>query len=395
MGKNLKDKELGKGLYQRKDGRYEARAMIHGRKINLYGWDLKELKKRFAEEKSKLENSFAVDRREITLYEWFEEWFSLYKEPYIKSTSSHALRIKFRNTFGKLIGSNKLKNIINVDIQYAINHLRDEGRGASSIKEVLSLITQCMEVAKQNGIISSNPCFDMKVDWKPNLEPRQALSVDVQRRFLEIADKTWYKEFFRTLFLTGMRPGEIAGLQWNDIDWANGYLNIERSLDTVYEEGKRIHKYGPVKTMNSYRKIPFMSDLEMILKEQQRKQNELKKEMGARYRCKEEFSNIVFTTSLGSVMGKDMAGKQCRIINEEMNLIEKIAAEKEGREPVLMKTITPYMIRHTFATRCFESGMDTKVVQQLMGHAHYSTTMDIYVHVMGDKLKAEVEKFSL
>ena len=168
MGKNLKGKELGKGLYQRKDGRYEARAMIRSRKINLYGWDLKELKKRFADEKSKLENSFVVDRREITLYEWFEEWFSLYKEPYIKSTSSHALKIKFRNTFGKLLGNNKLKNIINVDIQYAINHLRDEGRGASSIKEVLSLMTQCMEVAKQNGIISTNPCFDMKVDWKPN-----------------------------------------------------------------------------------------------------------------------------------------------------------------------------------------------------------------------------------
>ena len=138
MGKNLKGKELGKGLYQRKDGRYEARAMIRSRKINLYGWDLKELKKRFADEKRKLENSFVIDRSEITLYEWFEEWFSLYKEPYIKSTSSHALKIKFRNTFGKLLGSNKLKNIINVDIQYAINHLRDEGRGASSIKEVLN-----------------------------------------------------------------------------------------------------------------------------------------------------------------------------------------------------------------------------------------------------------------
>ena len=51
MGKNLRGKELGKGLYQRKDGRYEAKAMVDGRKINLYAWDLKRLKKRFAKEK--------------------------------------------------------------------------------------------------------------------------------------------------------------------------------------------------------------------------------------------------------------------------------------------------------------------------------------------------------
>lgn len=55
MGKNLKGKELGKGLYQRKDGRYEAKAMLHGHKINLYEWNLKKLKIRFEKEKSKSE----------------------------------------------------------------------------------------------------------------------------------------------------------------------------------------------------------------------------------------------------------------------------------------------------------------------------------------------------
>ena len=87
MGKNLKGKELGKGFYQRKDGRYEAKVMIKGRKIDLYDWDLKNLKRRMAEEKEKYECSYYVQRKGLTLNDWFEEWFEIYKRPVIKETT--------------------------------------------------------------------------------------------------------------------------------------------------------------------------------------------------------------------------------------------------------------------------------------------------------------------
>ena len=79
MGKDLKGKELGTGLYQRKDGRYEARALVKGTQIQLYDWDLKKLKKDF--EQCKEEVRKGIDRKyeNITLDEWFEEWFTRYK----------------------------------------------------------------------------------------------------------------------------------------------------------------------------------------------------------------------------------------------------------------------------------------------------------------------------
>lgn len=81
MPKDLKGRELPKGIYQRKDGRYEARALINGIKIQLYNFNLKELKVEF--EKRKEEAKQGVDKKlsNITLDEWFEEWFTRYKIP--------------------------------------------------------------------------------------------------------------------------------------------------------------------------------------------------------------------------------------------------------------------------------------------------------------------------
>lgn len=117
--------------------------------------------------------------------------------------------------------------------------------------------------------------------------------------------------------------------------------------------------------------------------------------MGERYRNKGEFSDLVFITSMGSPVTRYSAEKQINIIKQEMNMAEEKKAKDEGRLPEILDTINPYIIRHTFATRCFESGIDPKVVQQLMGHAHYSTTAEIYTHVTDLKIAEECKKFTL
>ena len=84
MGKDLKGKELGVGLYQRKDGRYEAKATIDGVKINLYDMSLSKLKIAFKEAKENVSATISQKYKKLTLDEWFEEWFDNYKAPYIK-----------------------------------------------------------------------------------------------------------------------------------------------------------------------------------------------------------------------------------------------------------------------------------------------------------------------
>ena len=100
MGKALNGKNLGKGFSQRKDGRYEARATINGVKIDLYDMSLLKLKKAFELKKAEVLRDEKGVRPNVTLKDWYEEWFEKFKVPQLKSTSSiKSYNRKTKNTF--------------------------------------------------------------------------------------------------------------------------------------------------------------------------------------------------------------------------------------------------------------------------------------------------------
>ncbi len=392
MPKDLKGKELPRGIYQRKDGRYEARALINGIKIQLYNFNLKELKAEF--EKRKEEAKQGVDKKlsNITLNEWFEEWFTRYKVPKIKETSINPMKTKYRANFGRLIGNMKVADIRNMDIQDVINTMQREGKATSSMRDALGRIRECLESAKNNRIISENPCFDITVPWENVTKERRFLSQEEQNRFLKQVENNWYKEMFYIMFLTGMRIGEVGGLKWEDVDFKNRCININRSLSCQYESGVKTVRLTAPKTHNSYRKIPFMGEAEEMFLSQKKKQEKIKRELGKRYRSDGEFSDLVFVTSMGSPVFRHHAEKEVKKVVKAINEQEAFDSVREQREPHYFEDLYPHAIRHTFCSRCFQLNMNPKVVQKLMGHQHYSTTIDIYTHVMQDDIDSEVCK---
>lgn len=392
MPKDLKGRELPKGIYQRKDGRYEARALINGIKIQLYNFNLKELKIEF--EKRKEEAKQGVDKKlsNITLDEWFEEWFIRYKVPKIKETSITPMKTKYRANFGRLIGNMKVAEIRNMDIQDVINTMQREGKATSSMRDALGRVRECLESAKNNRIISENPCFDITVPWENVTKERRFLSQEEQNRFLQQVENNWYKEMFYIMFLTGMRIGEVGGLKWEDVDFKNKCININRSLSCQYESGVKTVRLTAPKTHNSYRKIPFMGEAEEMFLSQKKKQEKIKKELGKRYRSDGEFLDLVFVTSMGSPVFRHHAEKEVKKVVKAINEQEAFDSVREQREPHYFEDLYPHAIRHTFCSRCFQLNMNPKVVQKLMGHQHYSTTIDIYTHVMQDDIDSEVCK---
>ncbi|WP_281671951.1 tyrosine-type recombinase/integrase [[Clostridium] scindens] len=392
MPKDLKGKPLPKGIYQRKDGRYEARALINGVSVQLYNFNLKQLKIDF--ENAKEEARKGVDKKlsNITLDEWFDEWFERYKVPKIKETSITPMKTKYRSNFGRLIGNMKVSEIRNMDIQGVINTMQKEGRATSSMRDALGRVRECLESAKNNRIISENPCFDVTVPWENKTKERRFLSQDEQNRFLLQVENNWYKEMFYVMFLTGMRIGEVGGLKWNDVDFKNKCININRSLSCEYHEGVKTIRLTTPKTHNSYRKIPFMGEVEEMLLSQKKKQDRLRKELGKRYRSDGDFADLVFVTSMGSPVLRYHAEKECKKVVKAINEQEAFESVKEQREPIIFKDVYPHAIRHTFCSRCFQLNMNPKVVQALMGHQHYSTTIDIYTHVMEQDINEEVCK---
>lgn len=397
MGKDLKGKELGKGIGQRKDGRYEARAMVNGEKVYVVKPTLKECINTFNEAKKMLVNGMNTKKANITLNEWFEEWFEKYKKPYIKETSIYPTRSKYLNIFGKLIGDMKVNTINNIDIQGVINDMKSQGRAASSMRTALGIVRECLESAKNNRIIDINPCFDIKVYWENKNVLRRFLSKEEQELFLNKSksNNDWYYEMFYIMLYTGMRVGEVGGLKWEDIDYKNKCIHINRSLSCQYEKGKKVIRLTSPKTHNSYRSIPFMGDVENMLKSQHKKQQLAKNNLGDRWREENGFENFVFTSSMGSPVMRYIAERQIDRVVKEINEEEMFNAIKENRAPKLFEKVYPHALRHTFCSRCFECNMNPKVVQSLMGHQHYSTTIDIYTHVTNEKIDDEISKFNM
>ena len=149
------------------------------------------------------------------------------------------------------------------------------------------------------------------------------------------------------------------------------------------------------KTVNSIRDIPFLGEMEEILKSQKKKQDKLKAELGSRWRSKDDLKDLVFTTGMGSPCVRYVVEKEIKKALKRMTEKEGILAIKEEREPREIRDFHPHSLRHTFATRCFENKMEPKVVQRLMGHSSISITLNIYTHVLDNKMEEEIKKFGV
>ena len=137
------------------------------------------------------------------------------------------------------------------------------------MRDALGRLRECMEFAVVNEMIHSNPCIVIQVPWTDKRSKEEiALTQDEQNMILSGVEDSWYKEMFYFLCLTGVRVGELGVLRWEDINFNKKIIHIKHSLSISYVDGvKRMELVSP-KTVNSYRKIPFIGEMEEILKSQ-------------------------------------------------------------------------------------------------------------------------------
>ena len=393
MGKDLKGKDIGRGFSQRKDGRYEARAMINGKKICIYNMSLSQLRKDFEREKANVISNERNVRPNVTFAEWFDEWFRDYKSQQLKTEiSSKTYYRKVKNTYYALLGDKKMESILQMNIQGATNALLEKGYRNRTVKEALGIIRECFDIAVVNHIIKTNPCVNINIkNENEAVAERRVLEKWEQDMLLEEIKHEYYNEAYQILLLTGMRIGEFSGLQWQDIDFNAKVIRISRSMSVGYLEGKKIEELTTPKTSNSYREIPFFGETEALLKSWKKKQESYKSKLGERWRARPELGDLVFTSTMGSPVTRYVLVHNIEKIENNMRLKEAGRAAREGRQPREIKHIHPHAFRHTFATRCFEKGIDPLVVQSIMGHANYAMTIS-YTHILRDKRKEEIMK---
>jgi len=361
MGKDLSGKELGKGIVQRKDGRYFARyTSPDGKRTGKYFSSAAECKEWLnAKNKTLLTSKITVDN-------WFKHWIKNIKKNTVRKNTLKNYTDRYMQNIKSEIGSLELREVKPLHCQKVLNKMLDENYAGSTMEQTRITMFNMFYSAEENEIILSNPVKrSVKLPRKPEKNPR-VLTLEEQNKFLEVAKNT--SNYYQYLFLlnTGLRAGELIGLKWSDIDFENRQISINRSVS--YDIETKTYVEGEPKSEHSYRKIPMTNQVYEILRIKYSNKHVF---------ADSEFADFVFLNRNGEPTKNSSYDSHIRKLAEKANI----------------DSFSMHTFRHTFATRCIEAGLKPKTVQQLLGHSSINITMNLYVHVTDDEKRNEMFKF--
>ncbi len=390
MGKDLKGKNLGRGLCQRKDGIYVGRISKNNKRYVVYDKNLNNVKVKLKKIKLDLEKENNIS--EITLTEWFEEFLILYKEGKIKGDTLYRYRQNFQTC--EAISMMKLKDIKAMHIQKMINDLVDKGISYGTLNNIRGILKELFQKALGNELVNVNPLEAVVLPKKQNKE-RRYLKPKEQEMFLEGLKGYAHEDIFLADLCTGCRIGELLGLKWSDIDFVNKTISIERSLHYGrLNDNEKCHFYfTTTKNEMSTRIIPMLPETESILNRVYKKQLRNKTEYKKKWKQEKEFENMVFTTQHGQPIRDGDVNRTIKTVVDKVNLLETELAKEENREPFLIEPFSAHCFRHTFVTRCRENNVPYEVIQKMVGHSNKEMT-EYYNHAKIDVDFSELERVS-
>lgn len=387
MGKDLKGKELGSGIRQRKDGRYEGRYVDRfGERRIVYDRDLKKLKVALNEAIYKDANNQNVVNSTIKLDDWYAKWMTIHKYKTLRENSKLRYVNLYKKHISPYLGKRKISDIKQLDIKDLLRKLDKQGFGFETKNAVRILLLDMFNKAMIDDLVIKNPARGISLKRDENKEVR-VLSLEEQALFFDYCKGTFYDNFFNVAISTGMRIGEIAALKWEDIDFEKNLINVNKTLIYAkFEEDKQKEfHFGAPKTLTSTRMIPINRQCEIALKKQYIQKNVIASKSVKKVDA--QFKDLLFTTSFNTPINAQNIVDAIRKIVIEINVMRDFCDEIEF--------FSCHCFRHTFATRCFEAGIQPKTVQSYLGHATLQMTMDLYTSVLREHQVSEMDKLNL
>lgn len=348
-------------LRERKDGRWEGRIVIgyndKGFPItkNVTAKDKHTCEEKLKKIKEEYSKSTVKTEKDISYGEWIDYWYVNFCKPTIKATTQEGYENSIYKHIIPSIGDIPLKDLDQKILQQFYNDLKNipvtknngdkVTRADSFIRRIHSICFSSLKKAVELGKVEINSAKNVKIPPKKAKE-MTILSKDEIYRFMIQAKEYGLYEFFLLELSTGMRRGEILGLQWDDIDLTTGQLNINRQICKV--KGRYI--IDTPKTHNSIRTLVIPQKVCDVLKQYRENTN----------------SNWVFPSPVK--------------IGEPRNPGSIKTALNRILERSECKHIRFHDLRHTFVTMALENNMDIKTLSGIIGHASSRTTLDVYAH---------------
>ena len=254
---------------------------------------------------------------------------------------------------------------------------REEGLSPKTLRNYHMALHKCLQQAIKERLLVYNPCDAVTLPGgeKPEIV---VFTNDQQRALVQASYRHRYGVFIRLDLCTGLRMGELLALKWEDIDFSTAQLHVRRTINRLakYEahdgENKTEIVFGTPKTKNSRRTIPLTRTMADELARWKQQQAQDKIRAGDKY------------TDYGFI-----------VTNEFGHYFEQ-KTFKDYYDRLLKDAdighFTFHALRHTFATRALERGMDYKTLSAILGHYSVAFTMDTYVHSMDEHKRREMDK---
>ena len=353
-------------IRQRKDGRYEARVTTGldprtGKPVrrSIYGRTKKEVRQQMTAIIHELDNGTYQEPDSVTLAAWLDEWLTTFCKNKVKPLSYQAYEGLIRNHIVPAIGRMKLQDVRSIHVQRLYNKMSDDGFSAKTIKNVAIVLHRSVDVARKQALISANPAEGAEPPKvkRPEISP---LSDEDIPRFLTAIDGSPLRNAYALCLFAGLREGECLGLSWKQVDFRQGKITVSQQLQQNKTNGCTYYISDTTKNGKS-RTIKPPAIAFDYLRAEREKQEENIRQAGPLW---DNPDDLVFTNELG----------RHRSFAAFYKNFKKIAAGI-GRPDA-----RPHDLRHTAATVAIASGADIKSVQELMGHATSSFTLDVYAH---------------
>jgi len=379
----MKKRKNGEGtIYRRPCGLWVGEITLgysEGKRIrkSYASRDIAKLQRALNHGKYIIDNADNIRDCPYTVGEWIPLWLDTYKRPVLKPSTLERYYYSFDCNIIPRIGGLNCGEITPDMVQTLYNDLHVKGFSESSIKKVHFILRPAMEYAVRKGYINKNPCADAVIP-KTVKRVTVALTVSEQTEFENALPSSVYGDLLRFALYTGLRVGEITALTWTDVDFGRKLINVNKTVYNVKDRktGQRKITVSTPKTPKSSRVVPLNTRMVELLrvrhaityKDTQKSPHNAFFE-GSDGNYGDITNEMVFTSKDGTLLDYH------NIRRAYMSVL------KRGR---LKKEFTIHSLRHTFATRLLEKGVNIKTVSELLGHASVQITLDVYGHISQD-----------
>ncbi len=406
-----KPKRRGRGegsIYQRKDGLWVGQVTTgynqetnRQKRKTFTGKTRQEVSEKITKALRELQTGVYTESDKITLGEWLDLWVETYSKPSVRPSTYDSYKQLIETHLKPNLGRIPLQKLQPHQIQKFYNDRlqakrqprtmpKDEKKAAelmekmptlspSTVKHMHVVLNQALTQALKERRILVNPTKAVK---PPKVtRPEAAFLTNDQINVLlgKVSGDQWYNVFLFTLG-TGMRLGEVCALRWENVDLVNGVVKVRESVkrvsNDVPEEPKTKLLIQPPKSEKGKRNIPLPGVVLAELKRHRVRQAELKLQIGELYND----HDLVFAWEDGRMVDPGYLSKRFKKIIDQCGY----------------KGITFHSLRHSYASALLAMGEHPKVVQELLGHAQISMTLDTYSHVapeIKERAAAKIDDF--